>query len=93
MMLLRTAEEALNTKRGFLDNATYQMITYDMAYALFTNKEYDKSEKMCMALLKQYPENLDTNFLIGSINIRKKNYKKAIRNYMNYIRLSEERLR
>jgi glycosyltransferase involved in cell wall biosynthesis len=90
--VIKTAEEALNTKRKFLDNVAYQMITYDMAYALFANKEYDKSEKVCMDLLMRYPYNLDINFLIGSISIHKKNYKKAIRNYMKYIRLSEEKL-
>jgi glycosyltransferase involved in cell wall biosynthesis len=88
--VIKTAEEALNTKREFLDGVAYQMITYDMAYALFTNEEYDKSEKICMDLLRQYPDNLDANFLIGSISIRKKNYKKAIRNYMKYIQLSKE---
>ena len=87
--VIKTAEEALNSKREFLDDSVYQMLMYDMAYALFTKGEYGIAEKSCMELLKSYPDNLDVNFLTGSINICKKNYQKSIRNYMNYLRLSE----
>jgi tetratricopeptide (TPR) repeat protein len=87
---IKTAEEALNTRREFLDATTYQMIMYDMAYSLFSKKEYDKAENACKDVLNSYPDNLDINFMAGSINICKKNYQEAIQNYSKYLQISED---
>jgi tetratricopeptide (TPR) repeat protein len=86
---IKTAEEALNTRREFLDAITYQMIMYDMAYSLFSKGEYDKAEKACRDILSLYPDNLDINFILGSISICKKDYQAAIRNYKKYLQISE----
>ena len=87
---IKTAEEVINTKREILDDTTYQMIAYDMAYSIFSKKEYNRAEKVCSDILKSYPDNLDVSFLSGSISICKKIYQKAIRDYMRYLRISEE---
>ncbi|HGJ67104.1 TPA: tetratricopeptide repeat protein [bacterium] len=89
---LKTAEDVINTKREIIDDTTYQMIVYDMIYSIFSKKDYDRAEKLCAEILESYPNNLDINFLRGSINICKNNYQKAIRNYMQYLRISEEGL-
>jgi len=87
--VIKTAEEALNTKREFLDNIAYQMIMYDMAYSLFSKGEYDKAEKACIEALNSYPDNLDINFILGSIYICKKNYQNSIRSYKKYLQIRE----
>lgn len=88
---INTANEVITTKKDLLDTTNYQMIVYDMAYSLFSKKEYDKADKVCMDVLKSYPDNLDINFITGSINICKGNYEKAIRYYKRYLRISEEK--
>ncbi len=87
--LIKTAEEAINTKREFLDANAYQMIMYDMAYALFSKGEYEKAEKTCIEILNLYPDNLDVNFILGSIYICKKNYQNSIRSYKKYLQIRE----
>ncbi|MGB9594880.1 MAG: tetratricopeptide repeat protein, partial [Candidatus Poribacteria bacterium] len=87
--LIKTAEEAINTKRQFFDSNAYQMIMYDMAYALFSEGEYDRAEKACLEVLNLYPDNLDINFILGSIYISKKNYQSSIRSYKKYLQIRE----
>lgn len=87
--LIRTAEEVIITKRQFLDDNAYQMIMYDMAYALFSKGEYDRAEKACLEVLNSFPDNLDVNFILGSIYISKKNYQNSIRSYKKYLQIRE----
>jgi len=88
-------EDAINAAEEVLkldpNPDAYQMVMYDMAYSAFKMGNYEKSEKACAELLKAYPENLDGTFLLGSVNVCKEDYQKAIRYYMRYIELSEQR--
>jgi len=65
------------------------MILGDMSYALLMSKDYDRAAVRCAELLEANPENMDGHFYMGSIYISKGNYRKSIRHYMEYIRLSE----
>lgn len=87
---VKTAEHVFDTIKN-IDPTSYQMIMYDMGFSLFMMDQYERSEKVCMELIKNYPDNLDGQFLAGGINLYKKDFRKAIYHYMNYIDLIEKK--
>ncbi len=86
----KTAEHVLGSNKN-IDPTSYQMMMYDMGFSLFMMGQHEKSEEVCMELIKNYPDNLDGQFLAGGINLYKKDFRKAIYHYMNYIDLIEKK--
>lgn len=87
---VNTAENVLKSNKD-IDPTSYQMMMYDMGFSLFMMEQYEKSEEVCMELIKNYPDNLDGQFLAGGINLHKKDFHKAIHHYLKYIDLIERK--
>ena len=50
---------------------------FKTAFESLQKNELDKTEKLCFEILKKEPNNINTNFLLGSLFLRKKEFDKA----------------